>query len=201
MGDLRGLPSVRSTVDHAAGVGKAGNGRDSRRPRRFQLNGRVTPPAPAVTTYRLAPALGARLVGRSLVTLAVLVLLVTVVGAVAGWGWAPAGLVALVGLVLVLVWAWYLLRRADAVRLTADGYAVRLLGGIGVTRAAWSQVEEVVATSPGGQPCLLLRLRDGGATRLPVAAVVGDPDDVAREVRRRVRDAHTPDSPSADRSL
>ena len=148
------------------------------------------------TTYRLAPALGARLVGRSLVTLAVLVVLATLLGLLIGGGWVPAGAVTLAGLVLVAGWTWYLLRRAWAVRLTGQGYDVRLLGGIGATSALWSQVEEVVAASPGGTPCLVLRLRDGRATRLPMAALAGDADAFAHDVRRRVRDAHTPGDPT-----
>jgi hypothetical protein len=156
------------------------------------LNGPVARPARISSTYRLAPALGARLVGRSLVTLAVLVVVATVVGTLAGLGWAPAGVVCVVGLVLVAGWGWYLTRRAWAVRLTGEGYAVRLLGGIGAAEAPWSQVAEVLAASPGGQPCLVLRLRDGRATRLPMAAIAADPDQVARDVRSRVRDAHTP---------
>src|SRR6478736_1786828 len=39
------------------------------------------------TSYRLAPALGARLVGRSLVTLGVLVVIATFVGLLTGAGW------------------------------------------------------------------------------------------------------------------
>jgi hypothetical protein len=144
------------------------------------------------TTYRLAPALAVRLAGRSLVTLAAVVLVVTLVGAIAGWGWVPAGIVALLGLVAAGGWALYLLRRAWAVRLTERGYAVRLLAGVGATSATWAEVEEVVAASPGGQPCLVVRLRDGRATRLPMAAIAADADQVAHEVRRRVRDAHTP---------
>jgi hypothetical protein len=144
------------------------------------------------TTYRLAPALGARLVGRSVVTLAVAVLVVTVVGVVTGLGWAPAGILAVFGLVVAGVWAWYLLVRAWAVRLTSHGYAVRLLAGVGVSRASWAEVAEVLATSPGGRPCLVLRLHDGRTTRLPMAAIAGDPDGFAHDVRRRVRDAHTP---------
>jgi hypothetical protein len=154
------------------------------------LNGPV-PPAPD-TRYRLAPALGARLVGRSLVTLAVLVVVATVAGALLGAGWVPAGVVTLVGLVAEGGWAWWLTRRATAVHLTAQGYAVHLLGGVGATTAAWTDVAEVVAASPGGTPCLVLRLSDGRATRLPVAAVLGDPDALARDVRERVRDAHSP---------
>jgi hypothetical protein len=157
------------------------------------LNGAVTRPQPSVaTTYRLAPALGVRLVGRSLVTLALAVVVATVIGVLVGAGWAIAGTVAVVGVLLVAGWAWYLVRRAWAVRLTPRGYDVRLLGGIGVTTASWSQVDEVVAASPGGRPCLVLRLRDGRMTRLPMAAVAGEADTLAHDVRRRVRDAHTP---------
>lgn len=150
------------------------------------------------TTYRLAPALGARLVGRSLVTLAVLVAAATLVGLVSGAGWVPAGVVTVAGVLAVGAWAWWLLRRAWAVRLTAEGYAVRLLGGIGATGAPWTTVDEAVAASPGGEPCLVLRLADGRATRLPMAALAADADAVAADVRRRLRDAHSPDVPPAE---
>ncbi|MGA8245704.1 MAG: hypothetical protein WB797_02270 [Nocardioides sp.] len=150
------------------------------------------------TSYGLAPALAARLVGRSLVTLAVLVTLATGVGQLTGAGWAPAGVVALVGLLLVGAWAWWLLRRAWTLRLTGEGYAVRLLRGVGVAGAAWAQVGEAVAASPGGEPCLVLRLDDGRVTRLPMAALAGDPDVVALDVRRRLRDAHSSGDASVD---
>jgi hypothetical protein len=151
----------------------------------------------ASTTYRLAPALGARLVGRSLVTLAVVVVLGTLVGDLAGLGWRLAGVLTSVGILLVGLWALYLFRRAWAVRLTDAGYAVRFLGGVGASRAAWVEVDEVVAASPDGQPCLVLRLRDGRMTRLPMAALAADRDEFALDVRRRVRDAHTREAPES----
>jgi hypothetical protein len=159
------------------------------------LNRLVTPPPPATrTSYRLAPALAARLVGRSLVTLGVLVVVATLVGTLVG-GWVVPATVAGVGLVLVAGWAWWLLRRGTAVRLTDEGYDVRLLHGVGVARATWGEVEEAVAASPQGEPCLVLRLVDGRTTRLPMAALAGDRDAFAHDVRRRLRDAHT--SPGA----
>jgi hypothetical protein len=179
-------------VDPPGPCDKAGNRADSSHGRRFQLNGTVTGAAPTPTaTYRLAPALGARLVGRSLVTLAVLVVLATLVGDLTGLGWRLAGGFSAVGIVLVATWSFYLLRRAWAVRLTAAGYSVRLLGGVGANAASWLEVDEVVAATPAGQPCLVLRLRDGRATRLPMAAIAGDRDAFALDVRHRVRDAHT----------
>ena len=150
------------------------------------------------TGYHLAPALGMRLVGRSLVSLGVLVVVATLLGLLFDTGWVLAGAVAVVGLVLVAVWAWWLLRRARAVRLTDQGYDVRLLGGVGTTSAAWSDVVEVVAARAGGTPCLVIRLTDGRGTRLPMTALAGDPDAFARDVRRRVRDAHSPSPETPD---
>jgi hypothetical protein len=154
-----------------------------------RVTGRASTPS---TTYRLAPALRARLVGRSLVTLAVLVLVATFLGALTGAGWLVAGGATVVGLALVGTWAWYLLRVAWAARLTDHGYAVRLFGGVGRATASWAEVDDVVVASPAGRPHLVLRLRDGTETRLPMAALACDPDTFARDVRRRVRDAHTP---------
>jgi hypothetical protein len=161
------------------------------------LNGRVSRSEPTATTYRLAPALGLRVVGRGVVTLAVVVLVAAVVGAVSGAGWLPAGGLTLAGLALAAWWAWYLLHRAWAVRLTSQGYAVRMLRGVGAAGAPWSQVEEVVAASRGETQYLVLRLRDGRSTRLPTEALAADPDVFAGDVRRRVRDAHTPSGPGA----
>jgi hypothetical protein len=186
-----------SSVDPGRPEGKAGNPADWPGRRRFQLNVRVTrPPTIPDTTYRLAPALAVRLVGRSLVTLALVVVVLTPVGVLTGAGWVLPGAAALLGLVLAAGWAWYLARRAWAVRLSPQGYVVRLLRGVGVTAASWTQVEEVVATSPGGTRCLVLRLRDGRSTRLPMPALAADADAFALDVRRRVRDACTPGAPA-----
>jgi hypothetical protein len=98
----------------------------------------------------------------------------------------------------VAAWAWWLLRRAVALRLTAEGYVVRLLSGVGAAAAPWSVVDEVVAARPGGEQCLVLTLTDGRITRLPMVALAADPDTVARDVRRRVREAHTAPDPAPE---
>lgn len=166
-----------------------------------------TPSDSEVTRYRLAPALVARLVGRALVAVGVLVLLATVIAALVGSGWAVVVAVAVVGLVLVAGQAWWLSRRAWVVRLTPEGYAVRLLQRVGARGADWGQVTEAVAASPQGEPCLVIRLADGRSTVLPVAALAGDREVLAHDVRRRLRDAHSdldgehPDSAGAPDSL
>ena len=183
------LPSPTTVTPHRP-RGKAWDppGFATRAPAR--LNRPVTRTAPE-TSYRLAPALGLRLVGRSLMTLACLVVAATLVSLLSGGGGAPIAAVTVVGLVVVAAWSWWLLRGARALRLTGEGYAVRLLSGVGVTAAPWALVDEAVAASPGGRRCLVLRLTDGRETRLPMAALGASPDVVARDVRRRLRDAHT----------
>ena len=101
--------AVHCDALRASGQGLGPSGFASRTPCR--LNRAVTETA-RDSSYRLAPALGFRLVGRSLVTLGVLVAVVTVVGLLVGGGWVPVGAVTVVGLLLVAAWAWWLLRRA-----------------------------------------------------------------------------------------
>jgi hypothetical protein len=180
-------------VDLRPHGGKAGFGRDWCRSPRFQLNGAVSSLADSPDTgYRLARALGLRLVGRSLISLGVVVVAVTLFGLLFDAGWVIAGAATAIGLVVIAVWAWWLRERAVAVRLTDLGYDVRMLGGVGTTTASWSEVAEVVAASPGGTPCLVIRLSDGRGTRLPMSALAVDPDAFAHDVRRRVRNAHSP---------
>jgi hypothetical protein len=186
-------------VDLRPHGGKAGFGRDWCRSPRFQLNGVVSPLADSPDTrYRLARALGLRLVGRSLISLGVVVVVVTLFGLLFDTGWVLAGTTTAIGLVVIAIWAWWLLERAVAVRLTDLGYDVRMLGGVGTTTASWSEVAEVVAASPGGTPCLVIRLSDGRGTRLPMSALAVDPDAFAHDVRRRVRDAHSATPAPAD---
>ena len=94
-------------------------------------------------------------------------------------------------------WCWWLLRGGWALRLTAEGYAVRLLRGVGVGRSTWSDVSQATATHLSGVPCLVITLADGRTTRLPMAVLAADRDVVAHDVRRRLRDAHTPGAPGA----
>jgi hypothetical protein len=81
----------------------------------------------------------------------------------------------------------FALRKQYVVHLDDEGYRVRLVRGAGVTKASWTDVEEVQAASTRGIDCLVLRLRDGRSTTIPVTAVAADRDDFARDVRDRVR--------------
>lgn len=146
-----------------------------------------SPHVPSVTDYRLAPAVTARFVGAYLVLLA-LVLLTTTAAAVALDLNADLLVLVLgVGVLGLIGVAWWLRTRLAVVRLTDSGYQVRMVRAAGVTEARWSEVEDAVAAAPRGIECLVLRLRDGRSTTIPVELVAGDKDEFARDVRAHLK--------------
>lgn len=145
------------------------------------------PAAPEPTTYALAPTVVARFVGLGLVGVAVLMFAGTAL--VAGLE-LPADL--LVGLLLVSLvgigtLAWWLRNRAWVLRCDEDGYAVRLVRGAGVARARWTEVEDAVTATRHDVPCVVLRLRDGRTTTIPVGILAVDKEEFVRELQLRLQ--------------
>ena len=127
--------------------------------------------------YRFAPPLVVRFLGLVLVALGLLTVLAVVLTAALD---LPGGVVtAVVVLVVVAVVAagFVLTRLTPLIHLDAAGYRVRLLRGAGVRAARWRDVEDVVTTTVHGHDCVVLRLRDGRTTTVPVAVL-----DAPREV-------------------
>ena len=141
----------------------------------------------APSDYRLSPALAARLMGTMLVVLALLLFGVTALVALLHLPPDLLVLVTVLGVVAVFGTGYALTRRVHVVHLDEEGYRVRAIRGAGVTAARWTDVEEVVAGSPRGIDCLVLRLRDGRTTTIPVAAVAADREELARDVRDHAR--------------
>lgn len=144
-----------------------------------------TPP----TTYRLAPTMVARFVGLELVLMAVLMFIGTALVATLD---LPPDL--LVGLLLIgvggmAVLAWWLHSRAWVLRCTAEGYAVRLVRGAGVTEARWTAVEDAVTTTRHDIACVVLRLRDGRTTTIPVGVLAVDKEEFVHELQERLQAA------------
>jgi hypothetical protein len=136
--------------------------------------------------YRLAPALAARLVGLLLVLLAVLVLAGTLLVAVLD---GPSALLLVIGggAVVAVVALVVPLRSVRVVALDDEGYRVRMIRGAGVRTARWRDVSEAVAASPHGVDCVVLRLKDGRTTSIPVAAVDAARDDFVADLRAHLR--------------
>jgi hypothetical protein len=142
-----------------------------------------------VTDYRLAPPVMARFVGAYLVVLAILLGVVTAVVATADLNADLLVLVLGLGVLGLIGLAWWLRSRLVVVRLTDAGYRVRMIRAAGATEARWTEVEDAVAAAPSGIDCLVLRLRDGRSTTIPVQLVAADKDDFARDVRAHLQRA------------
>lgn len=84
----------------------------------------------------------------------------------------------LVGVGTVIVWPWWL------VRLTDDGYLVRFIRGAGAKSARWVEVQGMDTAEVGGARCVVLRLRNGETTTIPVDLLDGDSEEFVRNVGR-----------------
>jgi len=139
--------------------------------------------------YRLAPALGARLVGLLVVCLAVLVFVAT--GVIAALNLHTLVLVPVALLVLAAVFATgALVRGATVVHFDDAGYRVRLIRGAGVKQAAWTEVVEAVATTQRGVRCVVLKLAQDRTTTIPIDAVAGDREAFLRDLRGHLQQGH-----------
>ena len=140
--------------------------------------------------YRLAPTTTARFVGLAVVGLAV--------RDVRRYGggrdrraepgrscWSCC----VVGLAGVFTLGWYLRSRGWVLRCTDDGYRVRMVRGAGVTEARWADVEDAVTTTRHDVACVVLRLRDGGTTTIPVGVLAVDKEQFVRELQARLQRA------------
>jgi hypothetical protein len=135
------------------------------------------------TDYRLAPQFAARLFGLALMLGGLLLVLVTVLVATLRVSPDLIVVMALGIIVLVFVSGAMVSRGAYVVRLSADGYRVRFVRGAGVKQARWADVADAVTTEVAGSPCVVLRLKDGRTTTIPVEVMAGDREEFVRELR------------------
>lgn len=140
--------------------------------------------------YRLSQAVVVRMMGALLVVLGVVVLLMTL-----GVGLLDVPTVVLsVGIVLValllLAGGFVLTRGVTLVRLDDAGYRVRFVRGAGVQQARWTDVEDVVATNVAGERCVVLRLRDGRTTTLPVRLLRTSPEAFVKDLQGHLNRGH-----------
>lgn len=146
--------------------------------------------ASTIRDYALAPALRARLLGIALAVVGVLLLVVALVSSVADVpSGAVAGLVVLVAIGLAALTV-LLGRRRYVVRLDDTGYRVRFVRGVGRAQARWTDVEDLTTAVVSGTECVVLRLRDGTASTVPVNLIEGDREAFVDELQRRLDTGH-----------
>jgi hypothetical protein len=132
----------------------------------------------------------ARLSGALLAAFGAVVLVLTGVLAVAGVAREVAvGLVVVV--VLGAVLAAVLLGRGWAVvRLDDTGYRIRFVRGVGQPSARWTDVSDLTTAVVSGTPCVVLRLRNGASSTVPVELIEADREAFVEELQRRLDAGH-----------
>jgi len=153
-----------------------------------QHNGWVS--ATGSRDYPFARSLRARLMGTIVAVVGLVVLVVTLVSVAAD---VPGGFV--VGLVVLAVIGvatagLVLGRRWYVVRVDDTGYRVRFVRGVGRAQARWTDVQDLTTTVVSGTECVVLRLRDGSTSTVPVNLLEGDREEFVDELRRRLDAGH-----------
>jgi hypothetical protein len=147
-------------------------------------------PAGEERAFGLAPALRARLMGLALAGLGVLLVVVTVVVTLSGLPLDVLSAMVVLAVVGVFALGFLLVRRWNVLELDRYGYRVRFVRGAGVKAARWTDVHDMVTSTVGGARCVVMRLRDGRTTTVPVDLVEGDSEELVRELGRRLSTAH-----------
>jgi len=142
------------------------------------------------TVYRLSPAVAARLLGAMLVAIAALILLSTVAIAVLDLHTVFL-LVPVLLTVLVLAGTWWAWRQKGWIaRLTPEGYRVQWVRGVGAASGRWKDVEDAITTTVADSPVVVLRLRDGRTTTIPVEMLAVDRESFVRDIQRHLQRGH-----------
>ncbi len=142
------------------------------------------------TVYRLSPAVAARLLGLILSVVAVLILLSTL--AIAVIDLHTAFLLVPVALTILLLTAtWWTWRQKGWVaRLTPEGYRIQWVRGVGASSGRWQDVEDAVTTTVVDAPVVVLRLRDGRTTTIPVEMLAVDREAFVRDIQDHLQHGH-----------
>ena len=140
--------------------------------------------------YRISQALIARLMGILLAGLGIAICALT---AAVGVFKLPVVVLTVgvgVALAAILVAGLLLTRKSAVVRLDENGYRVRLIRGAGVKQACWRDVDDVVATTVANERCVVLRLRDGRTTIVPVRVLGGSPEMFVKDLQSHLDKGH-----------
>lgn len=149
-----------------------------------------TPDLPPVTEYRFSQAMTLRLMGSFVAVLGLALFLLTAAVGV----FALPVVVLLVGVVVILLalaaTGYLVTKRGWVVRLDEAGYRIRFVRGVGQAQGRWKDVEDAVVAPVAGEPCVVLRLRDGRTSTVPVRTLGVDPDAFVSDLRAHLDRGH-----------
>ena len=140
--------------------------------------------------FALAPALRARLLGTGLVAIGTVVVLGMLLTWLADFSAALVSGVVVLAVVGVVVLGLLLGIRHWVLRLDEHGYRVRGLRTAEARSARWTDVLDLTATTLAGQRCVVLRLRDGRTTALPVDVIEGGSTRLTQAISEHLDRGH-----------
>ena len=178
-----------TTSDKTLGSnGDLSPGPDSRRAPATRCNQRMN--STDQRDYGLAPQLRARLMGAFLAVVGVSLLVITALVFLLKLPGDVLTVLVILVVIAIFTLGSLLSRRWYVVRLDDIGYQVRFVRGAGRTKARWHEVEDLATTEVLGAKCVLIRLRDGSATTIPVNLIEGDREEFVDELKRRLSGPH-----------
>jgi hypothetical protein len=131
--------------------------------------------------YRLAPSFRVRLMGAGLMGLGVILVVATVIVVSTGLSLDVLSVFVILTVPAVFVLG-YLLNKRTVLHTDPIGYRVRMVRGVGAEAARWADVHDLQTAEVAGSRCLVLNLRDGRSSTVPVDVVEGDPDELVRDL-------------------
>ncbi len=153
-----------------------------------------TPPSrPSVegpVAFAMAPALRARLLGTGLVAIGAIVLIAMLLTWLADLPTAVVSGLVILAVIGVITLGLLVGVRHWVLRLDEHGYRVRGLRTAEARSARWTDVLDLQATTAAGQRCVVLRLRDGRTTTLPVDAIEGDSTALVEAISEHLDRGH-----------
>jgi hypothetical protein len=145
---------------------------------------------PVPSDYRFSTPLLLRSLGALLVLMGVLLLVVGLLVSLLDLPGVVLTVAVVVAVLVVIVGGSLVTRVTPLVHFDEAGYRVRWLRGAGVKQARWREVEDAVTATVSGHDCVLLRLRDGRTTTIPVRVLDATPEAFIKDLRARLDTGH-----------
>lgn len=136
--------------------------------------------------YRLSPAFRVRLMGAALAGLGVILVVATVIVFTAHLSLNVLSVVIILTVVAVIVSGYVLNKSAIVLHVDPIGYRVRMVRGVGAATARWADVHDMQTAEVSGARCVVLRLRDGRTSTIPVDVIEGDADELVHDLTARL---------------
>ena len=142
------------------------------------------------TDYRFSTPILIRSMGALLALLGVLLFAVGILVSVLDLPVAFLTVMVVLAVVVVVGGGFLVTRLTPLVHFDDTGYRVRWLRGAGVKQARWREVEDAVTATVSGHDCVVLRLRDGRTTTIPVKVLDASPTAFIEDLSGRLDKGH-----------